>query len=144
MSFGAIVPNFIDTKTHSNAKQNQFRHQIIGPSNLIVNKPQANASNANFNPVPKLTNIGYKHSAKLPPLKLQNFNGDPFQLNDWINNFYIMIHHSTSIKDTHRITYLQNSASGKAKNTRVFLRHVVLPVNLKRAQKSLRWPNHCG
>ena len=81
-----------------------------------MNNSHASASNANFNPVTQLTNLDYKHSIKLPPLKLQNFNGDPLHFNEWINNFYSMIHHNPSITDAHRITYPQNSVSGKAKD----------------------------
>ena len=116
MPFGANVPNFVDSETQSNAKQNQIYYPNIEPSNLIVNNSQASASNANFNPDTQLTNLDYKHSIKLPPLKLQNFNGDPLHFNEWINNFYSMIHHNPSITDTHRITYPQNSVSGKAKD----------------------------
>ena len=81
-----------------------------------MNNSHASASNANFNPVTQLTNLDYKHANKLPPLKLQNFNGDPLHFHGWTNNFYSMIHHNASITDTHRITYLQNSVSGKAKD----------------------------
>ena len=81
-----------------------------------MNNSHANASNANFNAVTQLTNLDYKHSIKLPPLKLPNFNGDPLHFNERINNFYSIIHHNTSITDTHRITSQQNSVSGKAKD----------------------------
>ena len=100
---------FIDSSTQSNAKQNQFCHPNNEPSDLIVNTSQANASIANFNPVPQLTNVDYKPSIKLIPLKLQNFNGSPLLFQEWINNFLSMIHYNTGIKDTHRITYLLNS-----------------------------------
>ena len=116
MPFGANVPNFVDSQTQSNAKQNQFCHTNNEPSNLIVKDSHANASNANFNPVTQLTNLDYKHSIKLPPLKLQNFNGDPLHFHEWINNFYSMILNITSMTDLHQITYLQNSVSGKAKD----------------------------
>ena len=113
MLFGANVPNFVESQTQSSAKQNQFCHPNNEPSNLIVINLQASASNVNFNPVKQLTNFAYKHSIKLPPLKLQNFNGDPLHFHEWINNFKSMIHHNASVTDTHRITYLQNSVSGK-------------------------------
>ena len=115
MPFGANVPIFVDSQTQSNAKQNQFCHPNNEPSNLIVNNSDASASTANFNPVTQLTNLDYKHSIKLTPQKLQNFNGDPLHFHERIDNFYSMIHHNTSITDTQRITYLQNSVSGKAK-----------------------------
>ena len=116
MPFGANVPNFVAPQAQINAKRNQICHPNNGPSNLIVNNSKANASNVNFNPVPQLTNLDCKHSFKLPPLKLQNFIGDPLHLHEWINNFYSMIHHNTSITDTHRMTYLENSLSGKEKD----------------------------
>ena len=68
MPFGANVPNFVDSQTQSNAKQDQIFHSIKEPSNLIVNNSHPSASNANFNPVTQLTNLDYKHSIKLPPL----------------------------------------------------------------------------
>ena len=87
MPFGETVPIFVDSQAQSNAKQNQFCHPNNEPSNLIVNNSNASASNANFNPVTQLTNLDYKHSIKLPPLKLQTFNGDPLHFHEWINNF---------------------------------------------------------
>ena len=37
MPFSANIPNFVDSQTQSNAKQNQFCYPNNGPSNLIVN-----------------------------------------------------------------------------------------------------------
>ena len=62
------------------------------------------------------TSVDLKCSINLPPLELQNFNGNPMHYHEWINNFCAMVHNSISITDTHRITYLQNSVSGKAKD----------------------------
>ena len=53
---------------------------------------------------------------KLPPLTIQNFNGNPLKYHEWINNFFCLVHNNTSITDTHRITYLQNAVFGKAKD----------------------------
>ena len=44
------------------------------------------------------------------------FDGDPFQYHDWINTFKATVHSNLSVTDTHRITYLQNSVSGPAKD----------------------------
>ena len=44
-----------------------------------------------------------------------NCNGNPIHFHEWINNFITMNRNKTSISETHRITYLQNSISGKAK-----------------------------
>ena len=116
LPFGANLSNFVDSQTQNNARQNQFCHPDNEPSNLIVDNSHASASKADFNRVTQLTNLDYKHSIILPPIKLQNFNGDPLHFHECINNFYSMIHHNTSITDTHRKTYLQNSVSGKAKD----------------------------
>ena len=53
---------------------------------------------------------------KLPPLQLPMFDGDPLQYHDWINTFKATVHSNMSITDTHRITYLQRSVSGPAKD----------------------------
>ena len=62
------------------------------------------------------TSVDLNCSIKLPPLKLQNFNGNPMHYHEWINNFFSRFHNNISITDTNRITYLQNSVSGKAKD----------------------------
>ena len=59
--------------------------------------------------------VSNKKAIKLPPLSLPHFNGNPLRYHEWINNFFSMVHNNTGITDTHRITYLQNSVSGKAK-----------------------------
>ena len=59
--------------------------------------------------------VSNKQAIKLPPLSLPHFNGNPLRYHEWINNFFSMVHNNTGITDTHRITYLQNSAPGKAK-----------------------------
>ena len=56
-----------------------------------------------------------KNSIKLPPITISNFNGNPLKYHEWINNFFNLVHNNTSLTDTHRITYLQNSVVGKAK-----------------------------
>ena len=95
MPFDANVPVFVDPQTQSSAKQTRFCQPNNGPSNFIDNSPQANVSNANFNPAPQLTNVDFqridiqltnRHSIKLPPLKLQNFKGDPLHFHEWFNN----------------------------------------------------------
>ena len=56
-----------------------------------------------------------KNSIKLPPITISNFNGNPQKYHEWINNFFKLVHNNSSLTDTHRITYLQNSVVGKAK-----------------------------
>ena len=53
---------------------------------------------------------------KLPPIQIPKFDGDPLAFHDWIIIFKASVHENTSISQTHRITYLQNSVSGKAKD----------------------------
>ena len=59
--------------------------------------------------------VSIKQAIKLPALSLPHFNGNPLRYHERINKFFSMVHNSTGITDTHRITYLQNSVSGKAK-----------------------------
>ena len=56
-----------------------------------------------------------KSSIKLPPITISKFNGNPLKYHEWINNFFNLVHSNTSLTDTHRIIYLQNSVIGKAK-----------------------------
>ena len=53
---------------------------------------------------------------KLPPIQIPKFDVDPLAFHGWINIFKAFVHDNTSISQTHRITYLQNSVSGKAKD----------------------------
>ena len=53
---------------------------------------------------------------KLPPIQVPKFDGDPLAFHDWINIFKASVHDNTSSSQTHRITYLRNSVSGKAKD----------------------------
>ena len=59
--------------------------------------------------------VSNKQAIKLPPLLLPHFNGNPLRHHEWINKLFSMVHNITGIVVTHRITYLQNSVSGKAK-----------------------------
>ena len=102
---------------HSNpAGQNQLSQPLINQSLLPTVNQHISSAYSNPNVTQEKGNVDFKHSIKLPPLKLQNFNGDPIHFHEWINNFNTMIHNNPSITDTHRITYLQNSVSGKAKD----------------------------
>ena len=55
-----------------------------------------------------------KISIKLPPITESKFNGNPLKYHEWINNCFNLVQNTTSLTDTHRITYLQNSVIGKA------------------------------
>ena len=68
------------------------------------------------NTAPYWQNPTSKHSIKLPPLTIQNYNGNPLKYHEWINNLFCLVHNNTTIADTHRITYLQNAVTGKAKD----------------------------
>ena len=56
-----------------------------------------------------------KNSIEVLPIIISNFKGNPLKYHEWINNFFNLVHNNTSLTDTHRITYLQNSVVGKAK-----------------------------
>ena len=57
-----------------------------------------------------------KSSIKLPPITIPNFNGNPLKYHESINYYFNLVHHNNiSLTDTQRITYLQNSVVGKAK-----------------------------
>ena len=56
-----------------------------------------------------------KFPVKLPPIKLPNYDGDPMAYHDWINMFQATVDRNHTISDTHRMTYLQDSVSRKAK-----------------------------
>ena len=44
-----------------------------------------------------------------------NFNGNPLKYNEWVKILFKLVHNNISLTDTHRITYLQNSFGGDAK-----------------------------
>ena len=96
--------------------QNQVSQPYIN-QNLV---PTVNQHISSLHSIIKVTqergNVDFKHSIKLPPLKLQSFNCKSIYFHEWIYNFNTMIHNNTSITDTHRITYLHNSVMGKEKD----------------------------
>ena len=96
--------------------QNQLSQPSINQSLLPTVNQHISSVYSNPNVTQEKGNVDFKHSIKLPPLKLQNFNGDPIHFHEWINNFNTMIHNNPSITDTHRISYLQNFVIGKAKD----------------------------
>ena len=96
--------------------QNQLSQPLINQSLLPTVNQHISSVNSYINVTQKSGNVDFKHSFKLPPLKLRNFNGNPIHFHDWIKNFNTVIHNNTSITDTHRIAYLQNSLSGKTKD----------------------------
>ena len=96
--------------------QNQFSQPLRNQSLLPTVNQHISSVHSNTNVTQEKGNIDFKHSIKLPPLKLQSFNGNPIHFHEWINNFNTIIHNNISITDTHRITYLQNSVSGKAED----------------------------
>ena len=64
-----------------------------------------------------------KSSINFPPLKIPNFNGNPLKYQEWINNFFKLVHNNISLTDTHSITYLPNwgCRKSKGKNSSVFM-----------------------
>ena len=78
------------------------------------------------NTAPDWLNPTSKHSIKLPPLTIQNFNGNPLKHHEGINIFFCLVHNNTSITDTHRITYLQNAVTGNQKMSSKCIRVILL------------------
>ena len=120
-NFQAPVTSMIHAPMCSNQPlnpvgQNQLSQPLINQSLFPTVNQHISSVYSNPNVTQEKGNVDFKHSIKLPPLKLQNFNGDPIHFHEWINNFNTMIYNNPSITDTHRITYLQNSVSGKAKD----------------------------
>ena len=78
-----------------------------------VSQPEMLTSHWRSHPPPQyVSNAGNK----LPPIQVPKFDGDALAFHDWMNIFNASVHENTSISQTHRITYLQNSVSGKAKD----------------------------
>ena len=114
---------------NSNNCQNEIS-QLPGPTFAMLNDNK-NPNHSHFAQLPQCLpppvpeNLGKnfiakkvvsnKQAIKLPPLSLPHFNGNHLRYHEWINNFFSMVHNNTGMTDTHRITYLQNSVSGKAK-----------------------------
>ena len=96
--------------------QNQFSQPLINQRLVPTVNQHISSVHSNTNVTQERGNNDFKHSIKLPPLKLQNFNCNPIHFHEWINNFNTMIRNNTSTTDTHRITYLRNSVSGIAKD----------------------------
>ena len=96
--------------------QNQLSQLLINQSLLHNANQHISFLHSNCNVTQEKGNVDFKHSIKLPHLKLQNFNCNPIHFHEWINNFNTMIQNNTSITDKHRIQYLQNSVSGYAKD----------------------------
>ena len=59
--------------------------------------------------------IDFKTTVKLPPIQIPSFDGNPLAFHDWLNVFNATVDSKTTISDTHRVTYLQNAVTGKAK-----------------------------
>ena len=92
------------------------------PTNAIsttfdgFSRPIASTYHPTLQPSTYIPTHTQPQAIKLPPLQLPMFDGDPLQYHDWINTFEATIDSNRSITDTHRITYLQNSVAGPAKD----------------------------
>ena len=96
--------------------QNQLSQLLINQSLLPTVSQHTSSVQSNSNVTQEKGDVGFKHSIKLPPLKIQNFNGNAIHFHEWINKFNTKIHNNTSSTDTRRITYMQNSVNGTAKD----------------------------
>ena len=63
----------------------------------------------------KRDKIDFETTVKLPPIQIPSFDSNPLAFHDWLNMFNATVDSNTTISDTHRITYLQNAVTGKAK-----------------------------
>ena len=92
------------------------------PTNAIsttfdgFSRPIASTYHPTLQPSTYIPTHTQPQAIKLPPLQLPMFDGDPLQYHDWINTFKATVDSNRSITDTHRITYLQNSVAGAAKD----------------------------
>ena len=68
----------------------QFSSVLHPISNERFRHPsfETNSLPWNSNTAPYWQNPTSKHSIKLPPLTIQNFNGNPLKYHEWINNFF--------------------------------------------------------
>ena len=78
-----------------------------------VSQPEMLTSHWRCHPPPQCVNNA---CIKLLPIQIPKFDGDPLAFHDWNIIFKASVHDNTSISQTHRITDLQNSVSGKAKD----------------------------
>ena len=67
------------------------------------------------NTAPFWQNSTSEHSIKSPSLTILNVNGIPLKCHEWVNNLF-GLYINTRVTDMHRITYLQNAVSAKAKD----------------------------
>ena len=93
--------------------KNHLSQLLINQSLLPTVNQHTSSVHSNSNVKQEKGTVDFNHSIELPPLKLQNFNGNHIYFHEWINNFNTMIHNNA---DTHCITYLQNSVIGKAED----------------------------
>ena len=112
----------INNPISSNSQQNrdpfgESNSKFINYQNYNQGQPiptmHSSETHASF--LPGQEKIDYKFSVKLPPIKLPNYDGDPMAYHDWINMFQATVDRNHTISATHRMTYLQDSVSGKAK-----------------------------
>ena len=104
--------------------EQQFPHsrQISGVLHPISNESFKNPSfeiNSlpwTSNTVPFWQNPTRKNNQVTTSYDSKNFNGNPLEYHEWINNFFCLVHNNSSITDTHRIKYLENAVFGEAKD----------------------------
>ena len=89
--------------------QNQFSQPLINQSLLPTANQHISSVQSNSNVTQEKGIVDFKHSVNLPPLTLQNSNGNPIHFHELVNNFKTLIQNNNSITNMHRIIYLQNS-----------------------------------
>ena len=107
-------------QAHAQRTSNLIPSSYIPPlpqptPNVLFHQPQQPFPSS-YPVYPNVVQPQQPPAIKLPPIRLPTFDGNPLQYHDWINTFNATVHNNPSITDTHRITYLQNSVTGKAKD----------------------------
>ena len=58
-----------------------------------------------------------QNTVSLPKISIDNFTGDPLKWDQWLSFFKAIIHNNNGLSDAQKKTYLQNSATHKARDS---------------------------
>ena len=112
-----ITRTFPNPATECPSRVHPRCNPVLQDQPHFINQPiQQSVSSAPTVPFVSTQHPFAASGIKLPPVQIPKFDGDPLAFHDWINIFKASVHENRSISQTHRITYLQNSVSGKAKD----------------------------
>ena len=112
-----ITRTFPNPATESHPMLHSRCNPVLQDQLHFINQPiQQSVTSAPTVPVISAQHTFAASCIKLPHVQIPKFDGDPLAFHDWINIFEASVHNNRSISQTHRITYLRNSVSGKAKD----------------------------